>query len=68
MTQGKETHAMRKRIWWGLLAVGIVAIVGGLIMRRSTDVSTQQLGSTIGWTGVALAVAARVILRMLPRA
>jgi hypothetical protein len=58
---------MRKKIWWGLLAVGFVAIIAGLVMRRSADLNTQQWGATIGWTGVALAVASRVILRMLPK-
>lgn len=58
---------VRRRIWWGLLAVGFVGIIVGLLLRRSPDVNTQQWGSTIGWTGVGLAVVARVILRMLPK-
>jgi len=58
---------MRKRIWWGLLALGFVGIFAGLWLRRSPDVNAQQWGATIGWTGVGLAVAARVILRMLPK-
>lgn len=57
---------MRRRVWWALLAVGFVGIIVGLLLRRSADINTQQWGTTIGWTGVGLAVVARIILRMLP--
>lgn len=59
---------MRRKIWWGLLAVGFVGIIAGLLLRRSLDANTQQWGTVIGWTGAGLAIAARVILRMLPPA
>ena len=49
-----------RKIYITLIIVGAAAAISGIVMKRSNDPALQNLGTYVGWGGIALLLISRI--------
>jgi hypothetical protein len=50
-----------KRIYIALMIVGFAITIAGILLRRAGGPSLQTTGTIIGWSGIGIALIARIL-------
>lgn len=58
---------MPKRVLWILMLLGGAMALAGILMRRSVDPAIYSKAGIVGWSGIGIALVARILLGIKQR-
>jgi ABC-type uncharacterized transport system permease subunit len=58
---------MPRRVLWILMLLGGAMALAGILMRRSVDPAIYSKAAIVGWSGIGLALIARILLGIRQR-